>query len=276
MRLWFGLMLAAATMSGVIAASGAEEPIGKAQAVNPSVNAGLEQERRLVGAGGDIFFGETITSDPTGVLRVVFDDRSKLELGPDSSIIVDEFVYAKKKSAQKLALQLVKGVFRFTSGEMAKEAYSLDTGKVQLGVRGTKFTVLADGLGSVSVTVERGAVEMRAGGRSLLVEAGETGGYDAETGDLGAEDAADLGALDAAIDAMDASFEGADVDESIDVTDADGAKGNSKANNAKGKAANSDDDDDDEEADDGTDGDADGDADGGDGEGEGGGGEGGG
>lgn len=220
MRKILAAAFALAVFIRAVAAHGAES-VGKAQAVNPGINAGFEQTRRLVGAGGDIFFGETIASDPTGVLRVVFADRSKLELGPDSSIVVDEFVYAAKPSAQKLALSLVKGVFRFTSGEMDKKAYSLDAGKVQLGVRGTKFTVLADGLGSVLVTVERGVVEMKAGGRTLLVEANSSGSFDAASEDLEVAEAADLGDFADAVEAMDASLESADIAVGIDAADAD-------------------------------------------------------
>lgn len=198
-----------------------DQSIGKAHAVKSGANAGIADAKRLIAAGGDIFFGETITTDLSGGLRIVFDDRSKLELGPGSTLVINEFVYRGKASAQKMALSLVKGVFRFTTGKMKKKAYQLGVGDVQFGVRGTKFAVLADGKGGALVKVQRGQVEMKAGGRTLRLKRGRGGGFDAASGKLAVRKLVELEDLDDGVESMDASLGEADVSDSVDAGDAD-------------------------------------------------------
>lgn len=204
-------------------ASAAEEAVGKTQAIKVGVVAGPEENRRALQLDGDIFFGERIETDAKGSLRVIFDDRSKLELGPDSVVIVDEFVYSpRKKSAQKMSLELVKGAFRFTSGDMKKSAYDITAGQASLGIRGTKFAAVIGEAGKVSVVVARGRVRMRAGGKTLDVRAGRGGRFDPDKG-LGAMSAADLSGVEAEIGEMDESLDAAEESADIDADDADTA-----------------------------------------------------
>jgi hypothetical protein len=204
-------------------APAADEAVGKAQAIKVGVVAGPEENRRALELESEIFFGEPIETDAEGSLRVIFDDRSKLELGPDSAVVVDEFVYSpRRKSAQKMSLELVKGAFRFTSGDMKKSAYNITAGQASLGIRGTKFAAVVAATGKVSVVVARGRVRMRAGGKTLDVRAGRGGQFDPDKG-LGAMSAADLSGIEAEIGEMDESLDAAEESADIDADDADTA-----------------------------------------------------
>ena len=55
--------------------------------------------------------------------------------------MLDRFVYEGDPNAQKVAVNLAKGVFRFTTGSLDKKAYTIDTPTAAIGVRGTVLDI---------------------------------------------------------------------------------------------------------------------------------------
>jgi hypothetical protein len=84
--------------------------------------------------------------------ELTFLDGSKLTVGPNSSVVIDDFVYDPSANAGSAALRLTKGMLRYVSGEMPDDKVRLETDTVTIGIRGTivKAGILDDGLTVVS------------------------------------------------------------------------------------------------------------------------------
>ncbi len=54
---------------------------------------------------------------------------------------LDQFVYVGEMNGQKMAVNLTKGVFRFTTGVLEKNAYIISTPNAAIGIRGTVLDI---------------------------------------------------------------------------------------------------------------------------------------
>lgn len=101
----------------------------------------LEQTTRNLRITDTIFFNERIATGPDSATRVSFLDDSSLSLGPSSEVLIDRFIYDPADGTGEMALSLTAGVFRFASGTLDSENYTIDTPVGTIGVRGTVFVV---------------------------------------------------------------------------------------------------------------------------------------
>ena len=62
-------------------------------------------------------------------------------MGPISRVSLDRFVYVGETSSQAMSVNLARGVFRFTTGALDKNAYRLSTPTATTGVRGTVLDI---------------------------------------------------------------------------------------------------------------------------------------
>ena len=85
-----------------------------------------------------------------GRMLIQFLDEEELSLTEHTEIYIDEVYYDPDPSKSKMAMRMVLGTARFTSGAGAKiDKANIDirTPTAQIGIRGTDFTVTVDELG---------------------------------------------------------------------------------------------------------------------------------
>lgn len=130
------------------------EPVGKASAIRTTA---LQQPPQA--AVGELHISDAIirnavlSTKPDSALEVTFLDGSKLSMGANSTMTVDDYVYSGPGGAGKQTLRYTRGLFRFVSGTIPKDQVKIDTPTVTIGIRGTIFRtkVNADGSGEVAV-----------------------------------------------------------------------------------------------------------------------------
>jgi hypothetical protein len=98
-----------------------------------------------------IYAGDTINTGPVGEVQILFRDNTKLVVGPNSSMVIDAFVFSNSNTARDVTLNAAKGVFRFFTGSSPKDAYQINTPTATIGVRGTQFDVSIEGQGTTRV-----------------------------------------------------------------------------------------------------------------------------
>ena len=165
--------LAAATVIGLFAlASGQavaveKTTIGNALTVVKTVTGTLDSERRQIQLLDDIYHNEIIETGDESATEFVFLDETKLALGPNSSLVLDRFVYDPEPGKASFVMTATAGVFRFVSGKLPKKSYEIHTPTATIGIRGTVFSfvvVLGDPLdgaaAKVNVTVEEGVADI--------------------------------------------------------------------------------------------------------------------
>lgn len=87
----------------------------------------------------DLMSGDRIRTDETGQVQVVFVDRTRVVIGPNSDFHVKDVKISTGKKASKFVVRALRGSFRFLSGDSAKETYEIKTPSVTMGIRGTDF-----------------------------------------------------------------------------------------------------------------------------------------
>ncbi len=116
-------------------------PVGKVLSAAQTVRASGNSGARLLTKNADIFFLDRINTNATGVGEFEFTDGTKLAVGPNASLVVDQFIFKNKSTYQKLGLSAAKGTFRWISGHSPSSAYQIRTPLGTMGIRGTAFDV---------------------------------------------------------------------------------------------------------------------------------------
>lgn len=115
------------------------QTVGVTGAVNPNTTGTPPGASvRALGTGSDVVFNERITTEASGQADILFVDRSALTVGPNSDLVIDEFVYSPDTGTGKLAASATKGVFRFVGGALSKnpDQVTIKTPAAIVGVRG--------------------------------------------------------------------------------------------------------------------------------------------
>ncbi len=127
------LALALAVLAFTALPAAAQQQIGTTRSVKPAAH-GSVAGTLSVGAG--VHSNETIGTDTGGVAGLQFHDESKLDVGPNSSVKLDRFIYNPNRSGGDVLLNAAKGSFRFTTGNQNSKAYKVKTPYGTLGIRG--------------------------------------------------------------------------------------------------------------------------------------------
>lgn len=172
MRCWKS-MTAALVLAGLTALPQAQgaEMAGVAAGVTGSIQVArlTDTVGRDVVSGDEIFLGDSISSSADSQMQVLLLDETVFTIGPNSELVIDEFVYDPETNAGKVAAQVLKGAFRFTTGLVGQEdpdAVSIGTPLGTIGIRGTIVAGVVSGDQALVVLIgpgDEGATKERVG-----------------------------------------------------------------------------------------------------------------
>ena len=135
-----------------------EEPpaIGKITQLKGSAYAELSaSNKRDLKLGSSIYEKDTIVTEAKSSLVVLFNDKTRFELGPDASLQASEYKYNTDEDS--VAINVLKGTFRFVTGLVAKdkpEAMEISTAVATIGIRGTQVVGEADATSATIILIE--------------------------------------------------------------------------------------------------------------------------
>ncbi|MBT4690008.1 MAG: hypothetical protein HN834_11080 [Rhodospirillaceae bacterium] len=146
----------------------AAQSVGVTSAVLPQANSTRPNEETLtLRIGVDIVANERVVTDAKGKLQLLFLDGSALTVGPNSEVVVDEFVYDPKAKTGSLAFSATKGVFRLVGGKISKKkAVLLRTPESVIGIRG--------GIAAAQISPEKVTATFIFGERMTVESSGAT------------------------------------------------------------------------------------------------------
>lgn len=182
------LFVAVATaVSCCIGSVALAQPVGNASAIRPAATQSVPQGTRTDLRLRDpiIRNAELVTAD-RGALEVTFLDGSRLTMGQNSRLRVDEYVYGGPGGAGKQTIRYTKGLFRFVSGSIPKKDVRIETPTVSIGIRGTIFRSVIGDDGAGAVSVEYGpngevyevVLTSRETGKTVTLRSGQKVGFD--------------------------------------------------------------------------------------------------
>jgi hypothetical protein len=139
--------LAIAAFATALCLTFAAEGARAQQAIGSTAAAQNQVTRELSGAAGPLTVGdsvyrnEVVRTGADSLAKLIFLDSTNLAVGPTSRVLLDRFVYEGDPGAEKVAVGLAKGLFRFTTGTLDKKAYTITTPTAAIGVRGTVLDI---------------------------------------------------------------------------------------------------------------------------------------
>lgn len=94
--------------------------------------------------GQVVFESDGLRTGADGKIGVTLNDDTRLSLGPNSELKLEQFKFTPADSAFGLALKFVKGAATYVSGRIAKlapDSIKLETPAAIIGVRGTTLAI---------------------------------------------------------------------------------------------------------------------------------------
>lgn len=122
---------------------------------------------RKLAVGNAVNTGDAIITGKDTSLVILFADGSRFAVGSQTEFVIDRFVYKQGAENDAFHSRLVKGVFRFVSGLIAKSPSKDMKVKVvvaTLGIRGTQVE------GEVTARHEKNGVMIDASAKVVLLE----------------------------------------------------------------------------------------------------------
>ncbi|MDA0239288.1 MAG: FecR domain-containing protein [Proteobacteria bacterium] len=131
------------------------DPIGVVETLRGVAEATRADGSKVTLSQGDpIFRGDIIETGANGSVSMVMADDSVFSLDADGTVKMDELVYDPEDQEGSMSVSLVKGVFSFVSGQIAKtdpDAMVLNTPMATVGIRGTTGVMDLPEGGSVQI-----------------------------------------------------------------------------------------------------------------------------
>ena len=108
----------------------------------------------------DVFTGETVKTPQAGSTVIKFQDSTQIQVGHNSTVVLDKFVYDPQSAVVNASIAFSTGVFRFISGTANDRGVVLTTPTTTLGIRGTRILINVGADGSSDVGVIDGSVDV--------------------------------------------------------------------------------------------------------------------
>jgi hypothetical protein len=141
--------------------NGPTEPeVGTTVLIKKHVTGTLGSQQRVLETGFRVYRNELLQTGTNAQAELKLDDDTKLALGPNAELRLDEFVVATSDDVKTITLRFIKGTFRFITGSNTSESYKLETPSATIGVRGTVFDLCITPSGDTLVLLHQGEVEI--------------------------------------------------------------------------------------------------------------------
>lgn len=120
--------------------------IGKVSSLTGTATAqSAEGEIRALSIDAPVFLDDTISTNTSSNLELVFEDGTLFAQSENSQVLLDVYVYDPDTSSGELLFNLAQGGIRAISGDIAKlnpEGFNVETPLSTVGIRGTGFFVI--------------------------------------------------------------------------------------------------------------------------------------
>jgi hypothetical protein len=165
-----GFAVALAFLAAPVA--GRADTAGQAVAVVQRSEIATGDARWVLQAGETVRVGDIVRTDRGGEAQLVFTDETRIVVGPNSSLRIDEALFRNNNTARRLTVSALGGTFRFISGNSASRAYAVRTPTATMGIRGTAFDFTVTGTASTDLVVYDGQVRFCGDQRQCAVVPG--------------------------------------------------------------------------------------------------------
>lgn len=125
----------------------ADEAIGSVKTLVGEASITTKGTKVAARVGSPLYTGSQLKTLAGATLGVVFKDNTVMSFGPNTELVVDEYLFNPGQGKLKLGTKLVRGSMNYLSGSIAKlnpEGVTVNTPAGSIGVRGTQFVVVIE------------------------------------------------------------------------------------------------------------------------------------
>ncbi len=138
----------------------AELEVGTTVLAKKRVTGLLGTDERKLQKGSRVHRNELVQTGADSQAELRLDDNTRLALGADAELRLDEYAVPTDSGARSIAVRLLKGTLRFLTGRNTSEVYRIETPSATIGVRGTVFDIYVGPDGDTFVLLHQGEVEI--------------------------------------------------------------------------------------------------------------------
>jgi hypothetical protein len=139
------LLCMAMILLTITSASGSQpESIGHIQTLNGAATVIRNNALIPAATAQSLYSGDIVRTSKTGSLGIVLSDDTTFTLGPNSEIIIKDYLFNPKEGKFSMIAKMVKGTFSYISGligKLAPESIRMELPDATIAVRGTKLLV---------------------------------------------------------------------------------------------------------------------------------------
>jgi hypothetical protein len=167
-----GKLIALPLAAALVVAAGPAlaQQVGTATAVNPlseSTRPGEATGKLAVGAR--VMHNERIHTSPSGSAQLLFLDKSTLSIAPNTSLVINEFVYDPAANSGHMLTRLTAGTLQYVGGQLShRGAVMINTPAVAVGIRGGTVTV-SHGANGTHIASQYGTITLTNGAGTTVV-----------------------------------------------------------------------------------------------------------
>lgn len=162
------LVVAVVCLVGVPSSAMSEDSVGSVHSLQGSATAVRNELARDLSVRSGVFLNDLITTRTSSKMAINIGPQTRVFLGEDTELVIDEFILEAGG-----VLDFSRGAFGFDRPETATPMpMEIRTKFGRIGVRGTRFFAGRSN-GVFSVFVDRGRIEVTAGGVSRPLTAGQ-------------------------------------------------------------------------------------------------------
>lgn len=146
---------------------------GSVGAVNPSATGTPPGgAARSLAIGTSVVRNERLQTSPTGTLHVTFNDRTTLNLGPNTNLVINQYVYDPASGNGSLQASVTSGLLRFVGGQTSHDgAATVTTPVATIGIRGNMVVVRSvPGRGWEVTSLAPGVIQVSNRVSSVVIE----------------------------------------------------------------------------------------------------------
>lgn len=139
------LVLVALTLCGV---ASAEDIAGRVKTVSGEAAVVRAGNRIPAKVADPVHMGDVIETGADGALGITFRDTSRLSIGPNTQVAIDEYVFSPLIADAGFSARVKRGTLFYVSGLIAKMApgkTNVKTPDGTVGIRGTRLLVSVAG-----------------------------------------------------------------------------------------------------------------------------------
>ncbi|MFZ5570280.1 MAG: FecR family protein [Thermodesulfobacteriota bacterium] len=121
--------------------------VGTVKAVKPDAFLIRRGMTMTASAHMKIMIGDVVRTGANGSVGFILKDDTVISMGPDSEIVIDDFVFDPAGKKLSFIARLYHGTVAYISGQIAKlspESVRFETPVATIGMRGTRFLVAID------------------------------------------------------------------------------------------------------------------------------------